>query len=114
VPDYLPNSSASIVKENKVKDYLLSTTHLEGKSKAKFFFEFGYSEDKPEELVDSLRTHASTQPIIETEENDHGTKYVLQCSISTPDGRSPCIITVWIIKREDVEPMLVTAYPSEN
>ncbi len=39
----------------------------------------------------------------------YGEKRVYRCSIITPDGRDPCIRTVWQLRSGDYWP--VTAYP---
>jgi hypothetical protein len=58
-----------------------------------------------------VQGHAITHPIVEKELNCYGEKYTLQCSINTPDGRNPCIFSVWIIENGKLQPRLVTAYP---
>ena len=39
-----------------------------------------------------------------------GIKYEVECSLATPDGRNPCIRTVWISQAEQ-PPRLITAHP---
>jgi uncharacterized protein DUF6883 len=41
----------------------------------------------------------------------HGTKYVLECAMDTPDGNNPCVRSVWIMEAGQNSPRLVTAYP---
>lgn len=110
--EMLQNADKAQVEPAKIKDYLLSATHPEGKTKAKFFTQFGFSDAKPEQLVVSLRTHGQTQPVIETKNTEHGVKHVLECKVKTPDGRDPCIRSVWIVDAGKAAPRLVTAYPS--
>ena len=39
----------------------------------------------------------------------YGDKHIFRCTIATPDGRDPCIRTVW--QKQDGDFWLVTAYP---
>ena len=42
------------------------------------------------------------------------TKYVVRCAVETPDGRNPCIVSVWAIEEADrTRPRLLTAYPGK-
>jgi hypothetical protein len=112
VIEKLRNADNALVERAKIIDYLLSSTHPEGKSKAKFFAQFGFSELRPEQLELSLKTHGQTQPVVETKSTEHGVKHILECKVKTPDGRDPCIRSVWIIDAGKTLPRLVTAYPS--
>jgi filamentous hemagglutinin len=51
-----------------------------------------------------------TQPILKVTENKWGRKFEVRCEMVTPDGRNPCLRTVWQVTGETV-PRLVTAYP---
>lgn len=110
--DKLENADKALVEVAKLKDYLLSLTHPEGKAKAKFFKRFGFSEEKPEQLEVSLRMHGQTQPVVETKITEHGVKHILECNVQTPDGRNPCMRSVWIVEEGDNVPRLVTVYPN--
>jgi len=50
----LPYQRNSIIKSEKLANYLLSLTHQEGKSKAKFFRRIGYNESNITELEQAL------------------------------------------------------------
>lgn len=107
----LPNADKCLVQRQKLTDYLLSPFHQIGKEKAKFFKSFGLSIDDVEKVEAVLREHGRSRPVVEVTETEHGVKYVLECSIETPDKRNPCIRTVWIIEAGTTFPRLVTAYP---
>jgi len=110
--DRLRNADKALVESAKLTDYLLSLSHPVGKGKAKFFMEFGFTRGKPGQLEASLLEHGLTQPIVETMTSEHGVKYVLECSVPSPDGRNPCIQSVWIVDTGKTSPRLVTAYPA--
>jgi filamentous hemagglutinin len=72
-----------VVPIEKDRDYLLNITHADGAPKA-FFFNEVYSR--------------------------FGVKYIVDCHFRTPDGRNPCIRTLWIEEFSGVA-RFVTAYP---
>jgi hypothetical protein len=57
-----------------------------------------------------LKRHGLENPVAEATSSPHGTKYLVACHIVTPDGRNPCIRSVWI-DEGDQQPRLVTAHP---
>ncbi|WP_145438149.1 DUF6883 domain-containing protein [Gimesia chilikensis] len=112
INDKLPNADECFVETAKLTEYLLSTTHPIGRSKAIFFMAFGFSIDDVDQMETSLRQHGQTQLVVQESETEHGVKYVLECSIDTPDARNPCIRSVWILETGRTGPRLVTAYPN--
>ena len=106
----LPDIGLLQVDEAKARDYLLNTEHREGGAKALFFLKFGFTRRGWRKLVESLRLHGQTRPIVVEKESTHGRKYEVRCNLSTPDGRNPCIRSVWI-KDGDKPPRLVTVLP---
>lgn len=107
----LPHADKSVIEAAKLTGYLLSAFHPKGREKANFFKGFGFSIDEAEKLEAALREHGKTRPVVYTEPSVHGLKYILECSINSPDKRNPCIRTVWIVDAGEVLPRLVTAYP---
>lgn len=105
----LPYSENAVVYEEKLSGYLMNDTHMEGKSKAKFFKLIGFTEKALDELKKSLLEHAKTRPVIGEESTKWGNKYVLSCDITSPSGTNPCIISVWML--EGNTPRFITAYP---
>ncbi|MDD5199601.1 MAG: hypothetical protein PHC88_07330 [Terrimicrobiaceae bacterium] len=93
----LQNADRAQVEPTKLTDYLLSLSHPDGKGKAKFFMQFGFAQAKPEQLEASLRSHGLTQPVVEVKNSEHGVKFILECTVQSPDGRNPCIRSVWIV-----------------
>jgi hypothetical protein len=51
----LNNAQEAVVPLEKLTDYLLSQSHPEGKSKAKFFRGLGFNEGNVDLFTDSLR-----------------------------------------------------------
>lgn len=107
----MPNNEQSFIADNKIENYLLSDTHVDGKHKAAFFKRFGFNSTEPDTFKESLFDHAVTREVVNTIQDTHGTKYVLECELKTPDERKLYIVSVWIIKEGENSPALVTAYP---
>jgi hypothetical protein len=59
----LPDAASAEVPEDKIRKYLLSTTHRSGKSKAAFFLRFGFNAQDWQQLAVALQRHAKTIPL---------------------------------------------------
>jgi hypothetical protein len=82
-----------------------------GGAKARFFLGLGFSPTEWQQLAAALTEHPNLNPLAATIPVAYGVKYLVRCSLKTPDGRNPCIVTVWM-KDSDAPPRLVTAYPT--
>ena len=80
--------------------------------KAKFFAVYGFNPAQPQELAAALRWHVRNRHYDSRQQTAHGVKYVVKCSAPSPDGRNPCILTVWIVDAGQATPRLVTGYAS--
>jgi hypothetical protein len=102
--------SNAVVMEAKVRDYLLALSHPEGGAKANFFLARGFTPQDWQGMAEALRAQGSENPVESYESTPYGRKIMVRCHLVTPDGRNPCILTVWM--EEDGKPIrLVTAYP---
>ena len=108
----LPNGKSARVDRAKVVEYLLNKSHPDGSGKAGFFSRFGFALARWGELAAALRLHGQTQPVVFVVESAHGTRYTVQGPLKTPDGRKPCVRTVWIMDLGSDAPRLITAYPA--
>lgn len=106
----LPNIDSAIIEPEKLREYLLSSSHPVGRYKSDFFQVLGFTnenwEDLEMEIRDILRNDAQ-----EKEETYYGKKYEIRGTISGPMGRRAEIVTAWIILKEEEIPRFVTAYP---
>jgi hypothetical protein len=107
----LPNYELAIVPQAKITKYLLSLSHEDGRSKARFFIGFGFSNADWELLAQALLNHAEENEVSKIEASPFGTRYVIEGIISAPDGRTPLIRTVWFIEEGEYVPKFATAYP---
>jgi len=109
----LPNADRARVDREKIVEYLLSLAHPDGRSKAAFFARFGFRIEEWEALAVSLRNVGVSNQVSGIVESAYGRRYTVDGPLSTPDGRTPLVRTVWIVESE-AAPRLVTAYPLEQ
>ncbi len=107
----LPNVQQAFVDKEKITGYLLSETHSGGRGKQDFFSRFGFSVAEWEVMVEALVQHAHDHDVVQEIGTQHGTKYIIEGALLTPDGRNPAIRSVWIIDTGETAARLVTAYP---
>lgn len=107
---HLPDAAAANVEESKVRGYLLNSGHPQNGGKSAYFRAFGFQAEQWFVMREALIDHAMVNDLMATSRSPHGTKHTVRCSIRTPDGRNPCITTVWIADG-DRPPRLVTSYP---
>jgi hypothetical protein len=109
----LPNAVQAVVPEQKIAAYLLSETHPDGRSKARFFLARGFSRSEWETLATALRDHAAQNDVVENVETPFGVRYVVEGPLHSPGGSSPKVRVVWFIDRGADSARLVTAYPAK-
>jgi filamentous hemagglutinin len=100
-----------MVPAGKISDYLLNVDHAVGGAKAAFFNGFGFSRDAIDVMTAALVGHPDRNSVEATTSNLWGTTHVVRCSVASPDGRNPCIRSVWIVPPGETSARLVTAYP---
>jgi len=88
---------------------LLNHAHPQNGGKADLFEAFGFRASRWTALRDALLFHARTNDVVETRTSSHGIKHAVRCNLPSPDGRSPCLTTVWIVEAGN-PPRFVTAY----
>ncbi len=99
------------VPKGKITQYLLDPTHKKGGPKSVFFRAFGFSADDVATITASLTAHPDLHPIETTSVDQWGTTLTVLCNVQTPDGRNPCIRTVWQVRNGETDAQFVTAYP---
>lgn len=111
---HLPFALWRRISPSKITDYLLNRLHPQGQAKARYFESFGFAGANADLLMAALFDHPIRNSVKEVVPNDWGDKYIIECMIETPDGRNPCIVSVWIIEQGDQRPRFVTAYPAKE
>ena len=107
----LPDREHARVDEAKVRDYLLSLTHPDGRSKAEFFLRFGFTRADPKALAAALLQLGQTNEVLSVVRSPYGVRYTVDGRLRTPDGRNPLVRTVWIATTDTKGPRLITAHP---
>ena len=110
----LPHSNQARVDRRKIEDYLLCRSHPDGWGKAEFFERFGFVVGRWGILAEALRMHGQAHNVTKKVESVFGTRYSVDGSLVTPDGRNPMVRTVWIVEKGSRVPRLITAYPLEE
>ena len=99
------------IEQKKIVDYLLSSTHRYGASKARYFEEFGFHAKNWHLLAQALREHGRAYDVTRKEETGFGPRYIVEGELNTPDGRRPRVRSVWQLDEGTVAPRLISAYP---
>lgn len=109
----LPNSHKASISKRKITAYLLSLTHEEGKSKAKFFRGIGFNETNIDKFEQALLKIGKSNKVMRVDKtkSEYVVKYIIEGFIDSPKGKRYKITTVWAIKTENTTPQLVSAYP---
>jgi len=110
---FLPNADKAIISERKILEYLLSTTHPSGKSKAGFFFTIGFSLIDYFIVLEQLKSIPVNNPVKSFEENNYGIKYIIDGELQGKNSKRYNIRTVWIIEKNENYPKFVTAFPNK-
>jgi hypothetical protein len=109
----LPHRASAHVPIRKVRDYLLSTSHPDGRSKARYFVSRGYDPASPWRLAADLRAIADVGEVSAVRDTEWGPIYEVEGAIDAPDGALMRLATVWIIGPDTI-PRLITAYPARH
>ena len=112
-PWLVPNAHEARVAREKITDYLLSSSHTYGRSKAEFFVGFGFRTEEWRVLAEALVGHCVRQSVVEVEETAYGVKYAVSGPLQTPDGRSPIVRTIWQVDAGSEFPRLISARPGQ-
>lgn len=111
------------VDVEKITRYILNPTHPRGAAKAAWFSAFGFSQDRPQELIDAFVTQAwnARRVICRDHPRGFGVEVSAIGPIWCPDSRLPVIRTAWnwrpdsvvrVTGRPDASLVtFVTAYP---
>jgi filamentous hemagglutinin len=108
---HVPDADKATLNLKKITHYLLRPDHPEGGPKARFFMACGFSHDNVPAFEAALLAHPVRNVIAKTTKSPLGVKYSVECTLTTPDGRNPCIRTIWIDDADGTPPRFVTAYP---
>jgi hypothetical protein len=107
----LPNHESVYVSPEKLTEYLLSTSHSTGKTKARYLRAVGFNETNTDRLLQGLTGIAQSCNIVSKVTTVHGEKFVIDGELQAPNGNIILLRTIWIIDIGQTQPRFVTAYP---
>jgi hypothetical protein len=110
----LPNPEGAVVDVEKVRDYLLSSTHPVGRLKAAFFVGLGYRAEDWAHLHEDLLGVALVDAATPGRFTRYGNKYEIRATLKGPAGRSAMVLTVWIVRHGEDFPRFITAFPDDG
>ena len=110
----LPFAERAVVEPDKLRDYLLSSTHPVGRFKAVFFATLGYTGENWAELQRDLLQIAVLGEATHGKFSRFGNKYEVPAILTGPSGRSAAVLSVWIVRHGEQVPRLVTAMPGDS
>ena len=102
------------IPADKLRDYLLSTTHPDGRGKAEYLGGLGYSQDAFSRLEADLREQVLTLDAQPGRPSPYGQKYEILGPLTGPNGKNAWVRTIWIVLTGETAPRLVTLIPAEK
>lgn len=80
----LPHGDRVRIDDRKLREYLLSDTHPVGRHKLRYFESVGFSRDRPEELVQAIRSVAAHGTVSRRLVSPHGARYIVDGAVASP------------------------------
>lgn len=71
----LPHAANARVERKKIVEYLLSSSHPDGRAKAGFFIRFGFSSEEWKIFAQALRKHGRSRDVHDSLVSRYGTRY---------------------------------------
>ena len=107
-------AEAAVIEPAKLRDYLLSLDHPDGRAKARYLALLGYTRERWEQLARDLRQQILPLEARPTGESRWGVKYEILGMLEGPNGRAAAIRSIWIVLHGETRPRLVTLVPWEE
>lgn len=85
----LPNIESALVEKTKLIGYLLDEEKSGGK--AAIFYAMGFTFFSWQLLQSALLNHANDHEVVQTLNTPHGVKYIIEGTLTAPDGRYPIV-----------------------
>jgi hypothetical protein len=104
----------AVIPPDKLRDYLLSVGHPDGRGKAEYLGRLGYSQDAFEQLDADLRLQILSRGAQPGRASRYGQKYEILGSLTGPNGNTAWVRTIWIIITGETAPRLVTLISAEK
>lgn len=104
----------AILPAEKLREYLLSPRHPDGRGKAAYLAQLGYTQEAWQRLEVDLRRQHLTLEASPSRPSPYGLKYEILGPLLGPNGRAAWVRTIWIVLFGETAPRLVTLIPEEK
>ena len=104
----------AIIPPDKLRNYLLSVAHPDGRGKAEYLGRLGYSQDRAGQLDADLREQILSLEAQPGRPSPYGQKYEILGPLTGPNGNSGWVRTIWIVLTGETALRLVTLIPTEK
>jgi len=104
----------TIIPPEKLRDYLLSPSHPDGRAKAVYLARLGYSPENWARLEADLREQHLSHEAIPARPSPYGRKYEILGPVTGPNGMTAWIRSIWIVRTEEDRARLVTLVPEDR
>jgi hypothetical protein len=106
----LPNPDKTIIDENKLLGYSLNPNHSDGQHKARVFKSaLNLDTNDVNFLKNALLEAIKIYDAVPDKSNQYGQKYVIDFPL-THHNKTAIIHSVWIVRKDENFPRLVTCY----
>lgn len=104
----------AIIPPDKLRGYLLSAAHPDGRGKAEYLGRLGYFEATAGQFDADLREQILSLDAQPGRPSQYGQKYEILGPLTGPNGSTAWVRTIWIVLTSETAPRLVTVIPAEK
>ncbi len=104
----------AVIPLDKLREYLLSAVHPDGRGKAEYLGRLGYSQEASEQLESDLREQILTLEARPGRPSPYGQKYEILGPLTGRNGTTAWVLTIWIVLTGETAPRLVMLIPAEK
>ena len=104
----------AVIAAEKLIDYILSSNHPEGRSKAAYLSQMGYNQGNWQVLEQDLRKQHLSCDAKEGSLSPYGKKYEILAPLTGPNGKTMWIRSIWIVRHGENMARLITIIPEEK
>lgn len=108
------SQTTTIITPEKLRDYVLNPSGLEGESKARFLGEIGQQQSNWQVLERDLRQQHLAYEALPGKKSIYGSKYKILAPLIGPNGQTRWIRSIRIIRRNASVTRFVTLIPEKQ
>ncbi len=108
------DAETAIISSEKLRDYILSPTHADGRAKAAYLGRLGYDQHNWERLTSDLRELLRTRDARLGRPSPYGQKYEILGPLTGPNAQTAWVRTAWIVLNGETSARFVTLVPEDR